>query len=268
MANRNTEHMRARLAEVLAGRSSREVGRAKDLAGLVWIYRWGWSTPTIVDMVASPSRRGVAARLVKRGLAQRHPTPTGSGAKGVPVDVIVLTPDGVAEVEAERDPLPYPTQPDRCVPWHQLRHDTLVQLWTARRLVANKIAGYTAPREIADRSQGGIKQPDAVWHSSHGQIAVELELTAKKDRELHQAALAMAKAVHPGTEGHPKGPYNIVAILSHSEAILAKYRRLLQPGATITKYKRDAARHWHPDGQIKVPDWITGRVILEKVQLW
>lgn len=268
----NIDAARARLAEALAGRTTREVGRAKDLKAANWIYRWGWSSPSVVDMVASPGRRGVAARLVKKGWAVRHPTPQGSGQKGVPAEVLVLTPDGVAEVEAELNEaqlLPYPTKPDQAIPWHQLRHDGLVQLWTARKLAAEQIIGYVTPREMTGRPSGsGVKQPDAVWRKDKLALAVELELTAKKERELHQAVLAILQAVHPGNETKQKGPYDAVAILSHSAAILDRYRRLLKPGATITTYQRDAARHWKASGQAKVPDWIGGRVLLEKVELW
>lgn len=264
--SRSTLHERARAA--LAGRSSREVGRKKDLAAARWIYRWGWSSPSTVDLVASPGRRGIAARLVKKGWAVRHPTPQGGGQKGVAAEVLVLTPDGVAEVEAELAEsalLPYPARPDQAIPWHQLRHDGLVQLWTARKIAAGQIVEYRTPRELAARSSPGVKQPDAVWvwRRDGLTLAVELELTAKRDRELHQAVLAILRAVHPES-----GPYDTAAILSHSPAILDRYRRLLRPGAPITTYTRDAARHWRASGQVRVPDWAAGRVLLEQVALW
>lgn len=272
-----TEHMQALRAAreaALAGRTTREVGREKDLEALRWVYRWGWSSPSIVDMVASPGRRGVCARLRRRGLLVAHPTPSGGGIKGVPAEVVLLTEDGVAEVEAELPEsaiLPYPGSDGRAVPWHQLRHDCLVQLWTARKLSSGTISGYSTPRELMGRpSAAAVKQPDAVWRLASGGLAVgvELELTAKKDRELNQAALAILQAVHPGSEAKAKGPYDAVAILSHSQALLDRYRRLLTPGATITRYERSPDRHYKPAGTVKVPDWARGRVLLEKVALW
>lgn len=259
-----------RLAE--AGKTSREIGTARRIEALRWLYRWGWSTPTIVDLIAGGSRRGLCTRLEKQGLVKTHPTPSGGGVKGVPASVVVLTADGVTETEAQladAQILPYPTHPDRTIPWHQLRHDVLVQLWTARRLTENKIDGYVTPREMLGRPSASLaKQPDATWRMGYQAVAVELELTAKRDRELHQAALAIVKAVHPGSERNPKGPFDAVAVLSHSSAILDRYRRLLSPGATITLYQRDKSRHWKPSGQAKVPDWITGRILLQKVELW
>lgn len=255
-----------------AGKNSRQVGQEKALAALTWIYRWGWSTPTVVDLVAGSGRRGLCSRLEKRGLLTSHPTPSGSGLKGVPASVAVLTEDGVAEVEAvlaDQQIMPYPTHPERDIPWRQLRHDVLVQLWTARRLTDGKITGYRTPRELAGRPSASlVKQPDAVWRLPGGQAAaVELELTAKKDRELHQAALSLINAIRPAETGE-KGPFDLVAILSHSQAILDRWRRMLTPGTTLTLYKREASRHWKPDGKAKVPDWVRGHIILQKIELW
>lgn len=266
----DTELLQQARARALAGRSPAEAGRAKDLAALRWVYRWGWSTPTIVDMIASPGRRGVAARLVRRGLAKRHPTPAGGGVRGVPTDVITLTADGVAELEAalsEADMLAYPSKPEQAIQWRQLRHDTLVQLYTARRLA--DISGYMTPRELAEKSVAGQKQPDAVWIAkNNSRIAVELEMTAKKGRELDQTILALIKAVQPKTEFDKKGPYDIVAILSQSRAILDTYKRRLAPDAEIALYRRNSSRQYERCGKKTVPDWIKGRIIFQEITLW
>lgn len=276
MSKRDAEQLAAarEAARVaLDGRSPRAVGAEKNAAALRWVYRWGWSTPTTVDAASSPGRRGIASRLVKSGLLQSHPTASGGGAKGVPVEVLTLTQDGVADVEAllsENEILPYPANASAAVPWHQLRHDSLVQIWTARRLADGKIREYATPREIAEKSAAGEKQPDAVWTLSTGQrVAVELELTAKKERDMHQTCLALLKAVHPGSNQHPAGKYDIVVILSQSAAILARYQRMLAPGARIALYERDSARRWQPSKKppLVVPDWSKSRVLLERVDL-
>ncbi len=80
----------------LAGRSPRAVGVEKNQAGLRWVYRWGWSSATIIDAIATPGRRGVAARLLKAGLLEAHPCPGAGGIKGVPLQVLTLTPGGSA----------------------------------------------------------------------------------------------------------------------------------------------------------------------------
>lgn len=266
---------RAAAQAALQGRTTRQAGRDKDLIAARWIYRWGWSTPGIVDLMASPGRRGIAARLVKRGWLSNHPTPSGSGIKGVPAEVLVLTHDGVSEVESdlsESDLIPYSSKPELTIPWHQLRHDCLVQLWTARRLAAKKIKSFSTPREISKPSLSGIKQSDAIWTiatpAKNLQVGVELELNAKKDRELDQTILALLKSVQPEIGSALPGPLDAVVLLSHSQAILDRYKKVLAPGATLTLYDRDSSRHWKASGTTKVPDWTKGRFFFEKVELW
>lgn len=258
--------LQERRAAALAGRSPRAVGAAKDRAALTWVYAWGWSSASVIDAHASPGRRGVAARLVRRGLMTATPSPAGRGIRGAPAEVLTLTPEGVAEVEAvlPADALiPYPAQANRLIPWHQLRHDSLVQLWTARRLRDGTITGYVTPRQMAGPSVAGQKQPDACWHWPHiGAVAVELELTAKREREQAQAALALLRAIQPKT-----GHYNAAVILSHSDAILARWRATLRPGETLPTYERDASRHWRRAGGLKVPEWVRERVILQRIDL-
>lgn len=264
--------LRERREAALAGCSPRAVGAMKDAAALAWVYRWGWSSASVIDAHASPGRRGVAARLVRRGLLVATPSPSGRGVKGAPAEVLTLTPDGVAEVEAVLPPaevLPYPTAADRTIPWQQLRHDALVQLWTARRLGQGVITGYVTPRQMAGRPSGaGEKQPDACWrHPTLGAVAVELELTAKREREQAQAALALLRAIRPKTATDAGGGYDAAVILSHSPAILDRWRRSLTPGETLPTYERDASRHWRRAGSRTVPDWVRDRVILQRVEL-
>lgn len=264
--------LRERRAAALAGRSPRAVGAMKDAAALAWVYRWGWSSASVIDAHASPGRRGVAARLVRRGLLVATPSPSGRGVRGAPAEVLTLTPDGVAEVEAVLPPaevIPYPTAADRTIPWHQLRHDSLVQMWTARRLGQGVIDGYVTPRQLAGRPSGaGEKQPDAVWRwPGVGAVAVELELTAKREREQAQAALALLRAIRPKTATDAGGGYDAAVILSHSAAILDRWRRSLTPGETLPTYERDPSRHWRRAGSRVVPDWARGRVLLQLVDL-
>ena len=144
----------------LAGRSPRAVGVEKNQAGLRWVYRWGWSSATIIDAIATPGRRGVAARLLKAGLLEAHPCPGAGGIKGVPLQVLTLTPSGVAEVEAtisDEGLLPYPEDGSRLVIWRQLRHDIVVQNATATRMTGSRITEYRTPRELAEKSESGKK---------------------------------------------------------------------------------------------------------------
>jgi hypothetical protein len=258
--------------QVLAGRSPRERGDEKEAQALRWVYEWGWSAPSILDALASPKRRGLARRLVAKGLLRAEPTPGGRGVRGCPAEVVMLTPGGVAQVEAlmpEPALLAYPEFADRLVRWAQLRHDALVQQWTVRRLLDGTLEGYVTPRQMAGRPTAtGDKIPDAIWRwRGLGPVAVELELTAKSERELAQSALALLRLIRPATEKDASGSCRAAVILSHSEAILARWRRVLSPGAAVKKYIRDPSRHWTPDGTFQVPAWAGDRVIFEQVRL-
>jgi hypothetical protein len=269
------QDLRAAAVAKLAGRSPREVGRLKDLAALRWVYRWGWSSAQVIDGHASPGRRGVAARLVDKGLLESHETEGAGGIKGVPVQVLTLTQDGVAEVEAvcqEEELLPYPMDGSDLVIWRQLRHDLLIQRYTSIKLNLGKILRFKTPREInTSKSQKSIKQPDAVWvietNGIQRLIAVELELTAKKDRELDQFALSVLNSTFPGSDSKSKGPFDFCVILSHSPAIITRYKSIFKPGATITLYKRNEARHWVTDGGWETPEYARNRIIFEKIDL-
>lgn len=274
-----TQIEKARLAgkAKMAGRSPRAVGQEKDNLALRWVYRWGWSAAGIVDAIASPGRRGVASRLVKKGLLEAHDCEAAGGVKGIPHQVVTLTLDGVAEVEAdlnEAELLPYPSNSAKLIAWKQLRHDMLVQRWTAQKLDAGKIVGYLTPRQISERSELSIKQPDAVWIIQGQQgmrlrVAIECELTAKFGRELDQALIALLRSVAPkNQEGKGGGPYDLAIMLSHSPGLLDRYKQAVMPGKTIKKWERNAARQWQPSGETtQVPNWSLSRILFEKVEL-
>jgi hypothetical protein len=150
----------------------------------------------------------------------------------------------------------------------------LVQRWTAQKLNAGKIVSYLTPRQISERSEASIKQPDAVWIMQGQQgmqirVAIECELTAKFGRELDQALTALLHSVMPkDNEGKAGGPYDLAIIISHSPGLLARYKRTLMPGAIIKKWERNTARQWQlSGGTLQVPKWSLNRILFEKVDL-
>ena len=114
------------------GTNSRRVGEAKAFQALHWVYRWGWSYPFLLDLVASPKRRGLTKKLVEKKLLASYPSPGAGGQKGVPNYVVCLTRDGQMMVEGLiRESQLLDQKHDDEIPWHQLRHDALVQRATA-----------------------------------------------------------------------------------------------------------------------------------------
>ena len=39
--------------EKLAGRSPRQAGADKANLALLWVYKWGWSSPSILDIISN-----------------------------------------------------------------------------------------------------------------------------------------------------------------------------------------------------------------------
>jgi len=232
----------------LDGKNTRQVGQEKTLKALTWVYRWGYSTPTLCDMAVSIGRdtkvTGVASRLAKRMLLNAYPTPSG-GIKGEPRTVLTLTENGVIEVEAELEEV---NAYEEKIPWHQLRHDTLVQQFVMTMLTQQKIAGYKTPRELAEKSEASKKMSDAILIFENGsKAALELELSAKRGRELDQTVLAMIRSLEDKT-------VSAIFILSQSQAILNNYKKAFAVGNKITTYKRNSSRHWYASGQFEIEE--------------
>ncbi len=47
-------------AKALGDRSPTEVGQRKIAEALLWEYRWGWSSPQVIDALSGAQRRGLA----------------------------------------------------------------------------------------------------------------------------------------------------------------------------------------------------------------
>lgn len=264
---RDTAAAREAATTALAGHSPRELGAKKRLAALRWVYRWGWSTAQIIDLVAARGRRGFAARLLRQGLLDAHPCEATGGVRGVPAQVLTLTPAGVEEIEPhlhDAQLLGYPRQATSLIIWRQLRHDVLVQHATAKAWVAEGIEAFRTPRELQKQSIKGQKQPDAVWHKAGRVVALELELSVKVGREFDQTILALL-SVLGRLPGHQK-LYDDVMLLSSSAAIITRYQRALQPGARLQLWERDAARRWEPQGNLQVPEGAIKRIHFQEIQ--
>jgi DNA-binding PadR family transcriptional regulator len=247
----------------LGDKSSRQVGREKDLSALTWVYVWGWSSPSVIDFYASPNRRGVAARLVKKGLLIEHLTDSGK-IKGKPDKVLTLTQDGIAEVEAfltEDHLLPYPSQSEKIIAWHQLRHDLLTQKYTANALANGNIIDFLTPRQTSQKSEKNTKQHDAIWITKDDKkIGIELELSSKWDRDLDDFVRKSISSVSKN------GQVDAIGILSHSKAIIDRYKSALSVGANYDIWEKNTNGKWYVKQTKTVPEWFPD-VIFRKIDL-
>ncbi len=241
-----------------AGTNSRAVGQARQREALRWMYRWGWSTPSIIDQVANNGRSGLAARLVKRGLLEETDNPQNRRSTD-PIDLLFLTKDAVQEVEelldSPSDFLDQNYQND--LPIHQVRHDFYVQKLTANNI--NKIKSYLTPKEIAAKSKPQEKQVDAIWIYEDGiRVGIEMELTRKKTgREIDRSMLMILLAVK---DGNTFG-LNAINFFSTSRGILETYKAILKPGKKIRRWEQDDQRRWVATDLATVPDWSENRIL-------
>ncbi len=234
----------------LAGKNSRQVGEEKDLQGLLWVYRWGYSSAKVIDAFTSPGRRGIAARLVKKGYLAEHQT-DGGGLKGVPLSLLTMTQDGVARVEAnlkESELLPYPANGDKLINWQNVRHDVLMQSYTCQVLhdPEKKVIGYLTPRQTAQKSDPNTKQHDAIWAMANGEIiGVELELNSKWDRDLDEFVRKCVLSV--------RNNVSRIAVVSQSQAIIDRYKVALKPSAPYNIWQKNSAGRWVIEKKIAIP---------------
>lgn len=243
-------------AQKLNGMTTRERGEEKVRQALSWVYRWGWSSPKTLDSLAGAKRRGLSKRLVQRGLLRATKTEAGGGWKGQPAVILTLTRAGLLEVEknlSESEFIDYTLDPYR-VRQATLRHDELAQSSTAKLLNDGLITGFLTPRELASRSEKGVKQPDSAWTLATGERAmVEIELSAKWERDLDQFITGCIKAL--------EDRYDALVIVTDAEPIYKRYSRAFEPGAKVGVWQKNARDEWVKTGTTEVPGWVEGKII-------
>ncbi len=257
----------ARLAEAKArlqqeGKTPRQVSRDRVYQAVLWVYRWGWTSPSIIDAMTGAQRRGFCAKLVRAGLLRETRTKSGGIVEDIPSKIITLSDDGVAlaekQLQSDDDFLPYQRDPYRINQEH-LRHDLLAQRATLNNLLGGKITGFLTPTQMAAKSEKGVKQFDVIWHRQDGISAgVEVELSAKFGRRLDLFVWSVVQAIM-------RGVVQRVLIVSDSEAILSRYSAALEPGKSVGIWVRDAQSHWKLHHYEEVPDGIKGKVLCRKI---
>ena len=251
-------------ATQLGGLSPRARGEAKVAEALDWIYRWGWASPQTIDGLSGAKRRGLSARLVRRGLLVATRTQAGGAGHGVPAQILTLSTTGQAEVERYRnDLLPYSRDPYK-IRQDQLRHYELAQRATANSLLSGSIAGFRTEVETAQRSVAGQKQPDVEWLFESGRRAgVEVELTAKWARDLDQFVLACLRGLTSSAEKPAR--FDLIILLTDSPAIRRRYLQAFEPGRSFNRWQKNDRGHWETSGTSTVPSWATEKVLCKLV---
>ena len=240
------------------------MGAEKQKLALDWIYRWGWSSPTILDIVTSGARSGISLRLLRNKLLIDTATASG-GVQDTPKKLLTLSQSGLEEVTRECLYLiNYEIDAYR-IDQSKLRHDGLTQLATARALKSGAITSFKTPHELAARSAKNIKQPDVLWIKSDGtRIGVELELSPKWERKLDQFVQSCIDSLNNDNENRVNAVHEIY-LITDSKAIVERYSKAFTPGKKYSYWEKNSGNYWVTDSMFVVPSWMEGKVICDLI---
>ena len=255
----NTDIRNANRERLLDGMSPRARGKHKEQLALNWIYRWGWSAPSVIDSLAGNIGRGLSSRLVKRGLLIETHTGNGGITKGVPSKILTLTRTGLNDVErllSEEELLPYELDPHK-IKQDFLRHGLCAQKATSNVMKTEKFVGYQTEKEIQRTAEAGVKQHDVIWQIDQSVIGVEIELTAKWNRPFDQFIIGCVQSI-------TSGAVNQLFLISDAPAIIKRYKHTLTGGTQIPRWVQNKKRFWEISGSLTLPDGIERRVICQE----
>lgn len=254
-----TTAARAVLASRLGDMSSLEKGQERTQKAVEWIYRWGWASPTTLEILAGTQRSGLSQRLIKNQLLTSTKTLSRRTEKFLPGSFLTLTPTGKHLAEVNRDSqMPYECRPER-INQNHLLHDEMAQRATAERLAAGTITDYLTEREMQGRSANAIKNPDVAWIYPDGlKVSVEIELSPKWERDLD--VFVHSTLVSLSTQ---KGParFDRMVLVTDSPAICKRYQAAFLPGATFSLWKKNDKGRWAAVQEATVPSWSTERIM-------
>jgi hypothetical protein len=267
-----SDKTRAALATRLAGgedgpKNTRELGEEKERLALDWLYRWGWAWPEILEEVGGSKSNRLAARLEKNKLITSI-APEAGGMRHIPRKLIVLTKFGLSEAERfQKVLLPYETDAYRIRQTHIKHHvfcqkATMSQIQEAKKNPDTNFE-FKTERELAQKSQAEFKQPDIAWFLNKDRIAVEIELTAKWERDLDQFVSSTIKSLTTlkytdGTVVNAR--FDLMFLFSDSPAIIERYRKCFKPGYVYYKWEKDQNEKWVKKSEHKVSESLNGKI--------
>ncbi|MGN6315785.1 hypothetical protein [Trinickia sp.] len=259
-----TQAARARLAEIVetTGGNMRARGRIKEEKALNWVYRWGWSTPGIIDLWCGAANRNTSTNLVKKGLLKT--TETGwDGTKNRPKKILTLTDLGLSfAVEKATNLVKYKGSFSSINLLH-LRHYFYAQLMTLNAVSNGEIIDFQTEAEFNEKSEKNEKRPDVLWHLPSGEVTgVEVELTEKHGHDLLKFVddSTMQLYMDEAQTGHAP-LFTRLIIASTSQGILKRYQAAFAPGLETRQPVKNEAGRWvsRPSGW-KIPRDIGGKI--------
>lgn len=246
----------ARAVLAATGKSPRQISEESRLKVIKFIYRFGYTSASIVQLLLGRTSAGYAQKLARQGWLVATKTES-----GIPASFFTLTELGLQEAERHATELYRYTEIDPFkVNQQQIRHYLLAQSSTVNVVNVEAIIDFATERMFSqggDRS--GAKRPDVVWMTKAGlRIAIEIELSAKWARDLDEFVLGIERALQATSE--KPAQYARFVVISDSKAIIDRYSAAMQPGAALSIWKKNERGHWVIEKTIKVSDWLIRKI--------
>ncbi|BBP02526.1 hypothetical protein [Sulfuriferula nivalis] len=236
------------------GKSPKAVGREKEIAALLWVYRFGFSSKKIVDSLNMTTTTGLSNRLVKKELLVETKTASGS-----PPTFLTLSRAGLEIATSHSNQLlNYQLDPYRSRQDH-FRHDLFIQK-TALKAIKN---GHTflTESELAEKSVAGEKQFDLIIIMSDKRtVGVEIELSAKWERDLDFFVRGCSLSIK-------NKKVDLIQIVSDSKAILNRYQKALSPSATYAKWTKNSNGKWVKENDYLVGEEVENKIFYELIEV-
>lgn len=224
--------------------SPRERGFERTKEAIEWTYKWGWTTPTILEINAGTTKSGLANRLVKSGLLNRIEAPSG-GINSTPTFLLTLTQKGLEiALEITDELLPYETDPHK-INLKNVSHDELVQRLTAKYLWFTPESGgiddYKTPKQLHSWNADSVKIPDAIWVKGDSGFALEVELSGKWNVEFDRF-ITMTVSNLLLRKDAPEPTFAGVLFFTKSPALLERYQTAFQAGKKYPLWKKEQGK--------------------------
>lgn len=240
----------------------KQQGEQNKSFALSWIYKWGYSTAPIIQLLMGHQGMSWTTGAIRNGWLRK----TGATAHER-TRVLTLTPKGVAWVEQRRNELYRYSEldPHRISPM-TVMHNLLAQRSTIYGLRAGVAKTYRTERQEAVKSRRGEKKPDVVWITeSRERIGVEIELNAKWDQRFDAFVSSTVAALSPSADGTPARFHKFI-IITTSAAIAARYASAFEPDAQLRIWRGSSKSDFVVDRTIKVPSWIRDQIEFKVVK--
>lgn len=219
------------------GKSPRKTGAERTEKALLWIYKWHWTTTSLLEIaVGGSGKSGLAARLIKAGLVVKTMT-AGRGIDGSTSHFLTLSRTGLEHATGlSSQEIPYKLDPSR-ISQKQMYHDETVQRLTAVKLTTmihgERITDFRTEKQLRVGFGKSEKIPDAMWRVSYAderkpsrKIAIELELSSKWGQELDTF-------VYQTLEQLREKKCDCIEIFAESPKLLARYRAAFAVGSKL-----------------------------------